>query len=351
MSNPPSNSVVSNSGSAPGKAVNFLLLAALITLLIGSVMEFYDIASGTGRWYAATSPKWFAALVLFCGACLAVFMVCAVGRWRRSCVRVLLDARARFDRFRAPLVVILILLPIVILQYTLWGAVLREPYLRVLLSAASALAVAWLLSDEGASVVTAKSLFAAALLSGSTIVIAAAFTSVTSYPFSLGWSEGNRLWDYSLLFGTGLYSFDPRNPPVAYLDIGRQLIGGLPFLFPPRFHRGRKGMVGGGGDLAQHAARVLGVFPKETKSIQGLDPGEPVCFGFPEPGTHPCTASDLHDPCAPSLAIAYSVGRDSAFSRGLLCRKQPLHMDVCARNVFRDAGTWRSRIAGLAPAP
>jgi hypothetical protein len=23
---------------------------------------------------------------------------------------------------------------------------------------------------------------------------------VTSYPFSLGWSDGNRLWDYSILF-------------------------------------------------------------------------------------------------------------------------------------------------------
>jgi hypothetical protein len=55
---------------------------------------------------------------------------------------------------------------------------------------------------------------------------------VTGYPFSLGWSEGNRLWDYSILFGRDRYDF-PRDKEIAvYLDVGRQIIGGIPFLFP-----------------------------------------------------------------------------------------------------------------------
>ncbi|HSR20882.1 MAG TPA: hypothetical protein VLL49_08205, partial [Anaerolineales bacterium] len=79
---------------------------------------------------------------------------------------------------------------------------------------------------------TAGGLMTAVLLSGSALVVGAGLTEVTDYPFSLGWSEGNRLWDYSLLFGTRLYSFDPGVPPVAYLDTGRQLVGGVPFLLP-----------------------------------------------------------------------------------------------------------------------
>jgi hypothetical protein len=40
------------------------------------------------------------------------------------------------------------------------------------------------------------------------------------------------LWDYSLLFGKHLYIYPPGNAPSAYLDLGRQLVGGLPFLLP-----------------------------------------------------------------------------------------------------------------------
>ena len=55
---------------------------------------------------------------------------------------------------------------------------------------------------------------------------------VTSYPFSLGWSEGNRLWDYSVLFGSSLYDYPADKPIPVLLDIGRQIMGGIPFLFP-----------------------------------------------------------------------------------------------------------------------
>jgi len=40
------------------------------------------------------------------------------------------------------------------------------------------------------------------------------------------------MWDYSLMFGSRLYHYSTDNPPIAYLDFGRQLSGGLPFLLP-----------------------------------------------------------------------------------------------------------------------
>ncbi len=54
---------------------------------------------------------------------------------------------------------------------------------------------------------------------------------VTGYPFSLTWSEGNRLWDYSMLFGQGRYQFAGQGATFSFIDAGRQFLWGLPFLF------------------------------------------------------------------------------------------------------------------------
>ena len=72
----------------------------------------------------------------------------------------------------------------------------------------------------------------AALLTGVIICGAMPLADVTSYPFSLGWSEGNRLWDYSILFGSDRYIFPADQELTPFLDVGRQLSGGLPFLYP-----------------------------------------------------------------------------------------------------------------------
>src|SRR5690606_8582589 len=54
----------------------------------------------------------------------------------------------------------------------------------------------------------------------------------TDYPFSLAWSEGNRIWDYSILFGRARYDIADNHDIYVLLDSGRQLVGGLIFLIP-----------------------------------------------------------------------------------------------------------------------
>jgi hypothetical protein len=226
----------SASDSMPGAAqrtiAEVLALLGLTVLLSGTVVEFHDIASGTGTWYADYSIKWFSALTVFAALCVAMLALALVKPWRRSCARSLLRVRSRLGGFRIVFVVIFSVLPLLVLQYTPWGVVFRGPYIRLLLWVLCMAGVAWSLCVDSISVWTLRSLLGAALLSASVLVVGAAFTYVTSYPFSLGWSEGNRLWDYSLAFGKSLYRFDPANEPIAYLDIGRQIIGGLPFLLP-----------------------------------------------------------------------------------------------------------------------
>jgi hypothetical protein len=56
---------------------------------------------------------------------------------------------------------------------------------------------------------------------------------VSTYPFSLSWSEGNRFYDYSMVFGQGLYhAVLPIANPYTQDAPGRYLLWGFPFLLP-----------------------------------------------------------------------------------------------------------------------
>lgn len=64
-------------------------------------------------------------------------------------------------------------------------------------------------------------------------------TEITSYPFSRSWSEGNRFYDYSLIFGKYIYNFTGDLTP-NYESPGRYGLWGVWFLIPNLpiwFHR------------------------------------------------------------------------------------------------------------------
>jgi hypothetical protein len=70
------------------------------------------------------------------------------------------------------------------------------------------------------------------LFTGVVFSLGNAFVTVKDYPLSLSWSEGNRIWDYSILFGKELYNFPRDQHLTAFIDLGRQTLWGLPFLIP-----------------------------------------------------------------------------------------------------------------------
>ena len=70
------------------------------------------------------------------------------------------------------------------------------------------------------------------LLVGATFTFLSAYVDVSSYPFSLSWSEGNRLWDYSLVFARNRYVYPPDQPIFTAIDPGRQFLWGLIYLVP-----------------------------------------------------------------------------------------------------------------------
>jgi hypothetical protein len=144
----------------------------------------------------------------------------------------LLLLRERSGPIRWILAILFLLLPVYFLQYTFWGKVLHEPYLRILLASFSSILLGWVLTKDRNSFISWPAGLTALLLVSSTCTFFVSMIEVTGYPFSLGWSEGNRLWDYSVLFGRDLYNYPADQPISVFLDFGRQLIGGIPFMLP-----------------------------------------------------------------------------------------------------------------------
>lgn len=58
------------------------------------------------------------------------------------------------------------------------------------------------------------------------------FNSVTNYPFTLYWSEGNSFFDYSTLFGSFRYITQSGEKISAFVSWGMQLPWALPFIYP-----------------------------------------------------------------------------------------------------------------------
>jgi hypothetical protein len=214
----------------------FFLFALSAYILSWSVVEFQRIAWGTGVWLGQLSLKWALALFLFrlfCALCLVVIGMILWSPKRLEAVFKLLSSfRDRVGPIRWLFAIVFLLIPVYFLQYTFWGKVLHGPFLRILLASFSSILLGWVLTKDRQSFISWPAGLTALVLIASTYTFFVSLIEVTSYPFSLGWSEGNRLWDYSLLFGRQLYDYPADQPIPVLLDIGRQFIGGVPFLIP-----------------------------------------------------------------------------------------------------------------------
>lgn len=106
-------------------------------------------------------------------------------------------------------------------------------WMNLFLMYCTALGAAWLTMDESANQQTELLKVSLYWMVGGCFY--AAFSKlvfVTNYPFSLYWSEGNRFFDYSTLFGSSRYNLPAGGDIYAFINWGMQLPWALPFLFP-----------------------------------------------------------------------------------------------------------------------
>jgi hypothetical protein len=152
--------------------------------------------------------------------------------WKRTLTTLITRLRETPGWFRWPIAIIGTLSPVFIILYTSLGIRLTGVGFRLALFIVITGFIAVLVNRRKDTPVSWDSLLISILLLGSVFALAKAFIGVVDHPLSLTWSEGNRIWDYSILFGRDLYHYPDNLPFKVYIDRGRQTLWGLPFLLP-----------------------------------------------------------------------------------------------------------------------
>ncbi len=173
-------------------------------------------------------PKSFLVLIALGVAALALAVL---QLWLPQWFVPLQRLRARLGRLRWVLALLPPLLLSYLLLYTKWSTVIYGPYLRGLFFLTAMAISAWLATSNPARAFQWTGLLAAGVLVGSIFSLSYAFQDVVAYPFSLSWSEGNRLWDYSVMYGQRLYNYPADRALSSLTNDTRISLWGLPFLF------------------------------------------------------------------------------------------------------------------------
>jgi len=204
-------------------------------LLLGSCSELFHAAWGTGIRFGQFSPVWLVIFTAFCAFCILMASLLGFWLWNEKLHEVisgrLIDLREHSPLLRLSILILALVVPIWFFQYSMWGIVFQGIALRLLVWVV-VLALLSVFLSRGTELVKWTDFFGALVISASTFAIFAGLKYVTNYPFSLGWSEGNRLWDYSILFGKDRYIYPFDKKIFVFLDTGRQFVGAIPFLFP-----------------------------------------------------------------------------------------------------------------------
>ncbi len=197
--------------------------------------EIFSLGWGSGSFIGKLSVKWaltLATLYLTGGLILATLFVALYQpkRWT-SINKQLIVLRNRMSEWRwIPFALSMLALPWFVF-YSPWGGLFTGLFFRLVLFAIFVLSGSFFLGKKS-ELASWKTLLTSGLVAGVLLVLAESFVMVTDYPFALHWSEGNRIWDYSVMFGGSRYNYGGAEPLFAWIDSGRQALWGLPFLIP-----------------------------------------------------------------------------------------------------------------------
>lgn len=213
-----------------------LILACSVFLLSLAARDVFLPGWGSGHWLGRLSEKWVvllgAAYLLMIGLVVLIFLSLFLPHRTAKLWRRLHEYRKHLGNWRWAIIAISALSPVWFVFYSPWGGLFTGVFIRFLLFVLSLSILAFVLTDEGDVRITWQAFLLAGLILGVLAVLAESFVLVTDYPFALHWSEGNRLWDYSVVFGRDRYNYSGAETIFAWIDPGRQSLWGLPFLIP-----------------------------------------------------------------------------------------------------------------------
>lgn len=223
-------------GSLPAIWSKQLILFAGGLLLLIAGFEMFNLGWGSGHLLGELSAKWIATLsayLFLATALLFLFFRSLYTPKKLNNLRGKLIAwREKLGRLRKLAALLVATLPAYFVFYSPWGNLFVGLFTRLVIFILAISLTTILLASKKKGLFSWRSLLLAGFFTGGLLVLAESFALVSNYPFALHWSEGNRLWDYSVLFGRGRYDYPAGEPIFAWIDPGRQALWGLPFLIP-----------------------------------------------------------------------------------------------------------------------
>jgi hypothetical protein len=208
-------------------------------IILRVIVEFYQLAPSVGTWVGRFSMKWGLAFIVFTLLCLLLLVGVSILLWLpvtafpkiQAIGAVIARRRERLGQARYLLAAIAVGIPIWFFLYSTLGSYFHGAYLRLLFLLVFGTLFAILVTKGETTLVRQEYLYLGILLTASLFFASAQLTEVTNYPFSLSWSEGNRLYDFSVQVDPGRYQY-PGKLTVPYSSPGRYLLWGILFLIP-----------------------------------------------------------------------------------------------------------------------
>lgn len=213
----------------------------LVILLVPMVLEFNQAVPVARLASMITDPKWVMTLLAL--AAWAVLLVASLvlllgdlgfphsaeapGRFRAAWI----TWRDRYKWLSWIIALAVALFPALFLLYSFWGEVFSGPYSRLLILLSSSAVMAAFMPVNYEKLISQRSLLIGAIFVAGLYGVAVQFATVVNYPFSITWSEGNRIFEYSIYFGKARYVYSGELEPIR-VAIGRYMLWGLPFLIP-----------------------------------------------------------------------------------------------------------------------
>ncbi len=214
--------------------VGITLFFFVISIL--AIWDSYLIVGSIHKWKEPFSIALVTLTTLVMGLYFLMVVVLFINlwefRWKFTLITGLSRFRDSLGWFRWPMVILVAFTPAITILYTSFGFRLNGISFRLVLFIVFTVLISTLISEKRDKPFSWEDFFVSCIIIGSIFVFLKEFIGVVDYPLSLTWSEGNRIWDYSILYGRDLYNHPLDQPIKAYIDRGRQTLWGLPFLLP-----------------------------------------------------------------------------------------------------------------------
>lgn len=207
----------------------------VLGLLALAWIEVFNLGLNSGHLVGSFSSKWVITLAGFFVAFSFLFAVFALLLWRPERLGkaqlVLVEMRQRIGKLRWGLFALVAFVLAWFFLFSQWAYLFTGFFFRLFVFMLCVAVGAFFLTDEEEALIDWTSFWVTGLILGAVFAFAKQLVNVTDYPFALHWSEGNRLYDYSVMYGRHLYDFPADRKLNAAIDPGRQSLWGLPFLF------------------------------------------------------------------------------------------------------------------------